>query len=195
MAPLSCAIHAHVKPDDRRTWDTRSDAGFSLDLTPGVIARALTHTDNAYWIPHFRATGYACKTNKQSNTAFRGFGGPQGVVVMEDALDRIARHLGRDANELRALNFYGAGRDETPYGQTVDERVKPQDPANQFGEGVTCETRTVSPRPGFGGRRELRDVLPYTVYRCEKNGIVYQGTQPPRTGRQWYPGVNPRVID
>jgi hypothetical protein len=73
--------------------------------------------------------------------------------------------------------------------------VKPQDPANQFGEGVTCETRTVSPRPGFGGRRELRDVLPYTVYRCEKNGIVYQGTQPPRTGRQWYPGVNPRVID
>jgi len=98
-----------------------ADAGFSLDLTPGVIARALTHTDNAYWIPHFRAVGYACKTNKQSNTAFRGFGGPQGVVVMEDALDRIARHLGRDANELRALNFYRAGKDETPYGQTVDE--------------------------------------------------------------------------
>ena len=87
-----------------------ADAGWSLDLTPGVMARALTHTDNAYWIPHFRAVGYACKTNKQSNTAFRGFGGPQGVVVMEDALDRIARHLGRDANEVRALNFYGDGR-------------------------------------------------------------------------------------
>jgi xanthine dehydrogenase large subunit len=98
-----------------------ADAGWSLDLTPGVMARALTHTDNAYWIPHFRAVGYACKTNKQSNTAFRGFGGPQGVVVMEDALDRIARHLGRDANEIRALNFYAEGRDETPYGQTVDE--------------------------------------------------------------------------
>ena len=98
-----------------------ADAGFSLDLTPGVMARALTHTDNAYWIPHFRAVGYACKTNKQSNTAFRGFGGPQGVVVMEDALDRIAHHLGRDANELRALNFYGVGSDETPYGQKVDE--------------------------------------------------------------------------
>ncbi|MBX9942966.1 MAG: xanthine dehydrogenase molybdopterin binding subunit, partial [Reyranella sp.] len=98
-----------------------ADAGFSLDLTPGVIARALTHTDNAYWIPHFRAVGYACKTNKQSNTAFRGFGGPQGVVVMEDALDRIARHLGRDANEVRALNFYDAGRAETPYGQMLDE--------------------------------------------------------------------------
>lgn len=72
--------------------------------------------------------------------------------------------------------------------------VKPEDPANQFGEGISCETRTVVPGPRFG-RRELRDSLPYTVYRCEKNGIVYQGTQPPRTGRMWYPGVNPRVID
>ncbi|NDH62223.1 MAG: xanthine dehydrogenase molybdopterin binding subunit [Alphaproteobacteria bacterium] len=98
-----------------------ADAGWSLDLTPGVVARALTHTDNAYWIPHFRAVGYACKTNKQSNTAFRGFGGPQGVVIMEDALDRIARYLGRDANEIRALNFYDAGRAETPYGQMLDE--------------------------------------------------------------------------
>jgi xanthine dehydrogenase large subunit len=98
-----------------------ADAGWSLDMTPGVVTRALTHTDNAYWIPHFRAVGYACRTNKQSNTAFRGFGGPQGVVVMEDALDRIAHHLGRDPVEVRALNFYAEGRDETPYGQTVDE--------------------------------------------------------------------------
>jgi xanthine dehydrogenase large subunit len=98
-----------------------ADAGWSLDLTPGVIARAVTHVDNAYWIPDFRAVGYACRTNKQSNTAFRGFGGPQGVVVMEDALDRIARHLGRDANEVRALNFYAEDRDETPYGQKLEE--------------------------------------------------------------------------
>ena len=72
--------------------------------------------------------------------------------------------------------------------------VKPQNPANQFGEGYTCETRTVVPDHRFG-RRDLRDSLPYTVYRCEKDGIVYQGTEPPRTGRMWYPGVNPRVID
>ena len=98
-----------------------ADAGWSLDMTPGVVARALTHVDNAYWIPHVRAVGYSCRTNKQSNTAFRGFGGPQGVLVMEDAIDRIARHLGRDANEIRALNFYGAAGDETPYGQKVDE--------------------------------------------------------------------------
>ena len=52
-------------------------------------------------LAHVRAVGYSCRTNKQSNTAFRGFGGPQGVLVMEDALDRIARHLGRDANDVR----------------------------------------------------------------------------------------------
>ena len=98
-----------------------ADAGFSLDMTPGVVLRALTHVDNAYWIPNVRAVGYSCRTNRQSNTAFRGFGGPQGVVVMEDAIDRIAHHLGRDANEVRALNFYGSGGDETPYGQKVDE--------------------------------------------------------------------------
>ena len=98
-----------------------ADAGWSLDMTPGVVARALTHVDNAYWLPHVRAVGYACRTNRQSNTAFRGFGGPQGVLVMEDALDRIALRLGRDANDIRALNFYGEGRDETPYGQKVDE--------------------------------------------------------------------------
>jgi xanthine dehydrogenase large subunit len=103
-----------------------ADAGWSLDLTPGVVARALTHTDNAYWIPHFRAVGYACKTHKQSNTAFRGFGGPQGVVVMEDALDRIALRLGLDPNEVRALNFYNDTVDETPYGQKVDENHLPR---------------------------------------------------------------------
>ncbi|HTR85663.1 MAG TPA: xanthine dehydrogenase molybdopterin binding subunit [Reyranella sp.] len=102
-----------------------ADAGWSLDLTPGVVARALTHTDNAYWIPHFRAVGYACRTNKQSNTAFRGFGGPQGVVVMEDALDRIAARLGRDPDDVRALNFYEEGQ-ETPYGQAVEQNHLPR---------------------------------------------------------------------
>jgi xanthine dehydrogenase large subunit len=103
-----------------------ADAGWNLDLTPGVVGRALTHTDNAYWIPHFRAVGYACRTHKQSNTAFRGFGGPQGVVVMEDALDRIAHQLGRDPVEVRALNFYNDQGDETPFGQKVEGNLLPR---------------------------------------------------------------------
>ena len=103
-----------------------ADAGCTLDMTPGVIARALTHVDNAYWLPHVRAVGLACRTNLQSNTAYRGFGGPQGVVVMEDALDRIALRVGLAADEVRARNFYREGADETPYGQKVDENHLPR---------------------------------------------------------------------
>ena len=87
-----------------------ADAGWSLDMTPGVVARALTHVDNAYWLPHVRAVGYACRTNRQSNTAFRGFGGPQGVLVMEDAIDRIAHQLGRDAERRACAEFLRRGR-------------------------------------------------------------------------------------
>jgi xanthine dehydrogenase large subunit len=103
-----------------------ADAGWSLDLTPGVVGRALCHIDNAYWLPHIRAVGYACKTHKQSATAFRGFGGPQGVVVMEDVLDRVAHRLGRDPVEVRALNFYNDAGDETPYGQKVEGNLLPR---------------------------------------------------------------------
>ena len=99
-----------------------ANGGHSVDLTPGVLARALTHVDNAYWIPHLRAAAHPCKTNTVSNTAFRGFGGPQGVLPIEDAIPRIARVLGRTPEEVRAVNFYGEGtNDQTPYGQTVDE--------------------------------------------------------------------------
>ncbi len=103
-----------------------ANGGHSVDLTPGVLARALTHVDNAYWIPHLRAVGLPCKTNTVSNTAFRGFGGPQGVLPMEDAILRIARVLGRTPEQVRAVNFYGEGaNDETPYGQTVeDNRIR-----------------------------------------------------------------------
>ena len=101
-----------------------ANGGHSVDLTPGVLARALTHVDNAYWLPHVRCTGLACKTNTVSNTAFRGFGGPQGVVVMEDAVGRIAHALGKTPEEVRTVNFYGEGtNDETPYGQKVEDNL------------------------------------------------------------------------
>ncbi len=101
-----------------------ANGGHSVDLTPGVLGRALTHVDNTYWLPHIRCTGLACKTNTVSNTAFRGFGGPQGVVVMEDAIGRIAHALGKTAEAVRAVNFYGEGtNDETPYGQKVEDNL------------------------------------------------------------------------
>jgi xanthine dehydrogenase large subunit len=95
-----------------------SDGGWSLDLSEPVLARALCHIDNAYWIPHVHVHGRIAKTNKTSNTAFRGFGGPQGMLVIEDILGRCAPLLGLDPGELRRRNFYTAGR-STPYGQPV----------------------------------------------------------------------------
>ena len=95
-----------------------ADGGWSLDLSEPVLARALCHIDNAYWIPHARINGRIAKTHKTSNTAFRGFGGPQGMIVMEDILGRCAPLLGIDPIELRQRNFYRAGQ-STPYGQPV----------------------------------------------------------------------------
>jgi xanthine dehydrogenase large subunit len=95
-----------------------SDGGWSLDLSEPVLARALCHVDNAYWIPNVRVNGRIAKTNKTSQTAFRGFGGPQGMLVIEDVLGRCAPLLGLDPAELRRRNFYTAGR-TTPYGQPV----------------------------------------------------------------------------
>jgi len=99
-----------------------ANGGHSVDLTPGVMMKALCHLDNCYWIPHFRAIGYSCKTNTVSNTAFRGFGAPQGAIAMEDVIERIARDLGKTPEQVRSINFYGeATGNETPYGQTIDD--------------------------------------------------------------------------
>ncbi len=95
-----------------------ADGGWSLDLSEPVLARALCHIDNAYWLPDVRVNGRIAKTNKTSNTAFRGFGGPQGMLVLEDILGRCAPLLGIDAMELRRRNFYQDGQ-STPYGQPV----------------------------------------------------------------------------
>jgi xanthine dehydrogenase large subunit len=95
-----------------------ADGGWSLDLSEPVLARALCHLDNSYWIPNVRANGRVAKTNKTSQTAFRGFGGPQGMLVIEDILGRCAPLLGIAADELRHRNLYRAGH-TTPYGQPV----------------------------------------------------------------------------
>ena len=97
-----------------------ADGGWSIDLSEPVLGRALCHLDNAYWIPNVHAYGRIAKTNKQSNTAYRGFGGPQGVFLIEDILGRVAPTLGIDPLELRRRNFYQPGQ-STPYGQLVKD--------------------------------------------------------------------------
>ena len=106
-----------------------SRAGHSADLSAPVMTRALCHFDNAYWLPNVAMHGYSVRTNTQSNTAFRGFGGPQGAMVMENIIDSVARHLQRDALDVRRINFYAEpdspafAQQSTPYGQPVLDNV------------------------------------------------------------------------
>ncbi len=101
-----------------------SDCGYSADLSGPVNARAICHVDNAYYLEHVRIRNFPCRTHKVSNTAFRGFGGPQGMFVIEHVMDEIAHALGKDPLEVRKLNFYGlTERNETHYGQAVDDNI------------------------------------------------------------------------
>ena len=95
-----------------------SDGGWSLDLSEPVLQRTLCHIDNAYWIPHVQVHGRIARTHKTSQTAFRGFGGPQGMLVIEEVMGRCAPLLGLDPTELRHRNLYVPGQ-TTPYGQPV----------------------------------------------------------------------------
>jgi xanthine dehydrogenase large subunit len=104
--------------------DMVSRAGYSADLSGPVATRAVCHFDNTYYLSDVDIRAACGKTNTQSNTAFRGFGGPQGAIAMEYVLDEVARNLGRDALDIRKLNFYGKEeRNVTPYGQVIVDNV------------------------------------------------------------------------
>jgi xanthine dehydrogenase large subunit len=95
-----------------------SDGGWCLDLSEPIMGRALFHCDNAYCLPAAELTGFVCRTNKTSQTAFRGFGGPQGMLVIEEIMDDAARRLGMRPEIIRERNLYRPG-DLTHYGQPV----------------------------------------------------------------------------
>jgi len=101
-----------------------SRCGYSADLSGPVNDRAMCHVDNAYFLEHVEIVSHRCKTHTQSNTAFRGFGGPQGMMAIEAIMDAIARVLGLDPLDVRRANFYGIGdRNVTPYGMTVEDNL------------------------------------------------------------------------
>ncbi|MFZ9429725.1 MAG: xanthine dehydrogenase molybdopterin binding subunit [Burkholderiaceae bacterium] len=104
-----------------------SNAGYSADLSAPVMTRALCHFDNAYFLPAVDLQGFCARTNTQSNTAFRGFGGPQGALVIEAIMDAVARQLGRDPLAVRRANLYGRSTERTrtltPYGQVVEDNI------------------------------------------------------------------------
>ncbi|HYE45273.1 MAG TPA: xanthine dehydrogenase molybdopterin binding subunit [Caulobacter sp.] len=97
-----------------------SRCGFSADLSMAINDRAMFHSDNAYALPAAEIVSHRWRTNTVSNTAFRGFGGPQGMMGIERAMDAIALKLGKDPLGVRKANLYGVAGVQTPYGQTVD---------------------------------------------------------------------------
>lgn len=101
--------------------ELNANAGSATDLSMAILERAVFHADNAYFIPNISVVGKAWKTNLASNTAFRGFGGPQGMAVIENAIDRVAQFLKKDPAEIRHINFYGlTDKNTTHYEQLVE---------------------------------------------------------------------------
>jgi xanthine dehydrogenase large subunit len=107
--------------------DLYSDGGSAFDLSLAVMERSMLHAENAYYIPDVTIRGTVCRTDLPPNTAFRGFGGPQGVAAMENVVEEVATRLGLDPLDVRRRNLYGgAGRDVTPYGQVVRDNTLPE---------------------------------------------------------------------
>jgi len=104
--------------------DLAGNCGYSPDLSGSIVDRAMFHADNAYFLGNATINGHRCKTNTASNTAYRGFGGPQGMVAIEEIMDAVARSLGKDPLEVRKLNYYGkTERNVTHYHQTVEHNM------------------------------------------------------------------------
>ncbi|MBC7714921.1 MAG: xanthine dehydrogenase molybdopterin binding subunit [Rhizobacter sp.] len=104
-----------------------ANGGAYVDLTPSILDRAMFHADGCYYLENCYIEGRAVRTNQHSNTAFRGFGGPQGNMTIESIIEDMAHYLKKDAYELRKLNLYGINdRNVTPYNQTIEHNVLPE---------------------------------------------------------------------
>lgn len=106
--------------------DFFADGGAYLDLSPAILQRAMFHVDNAYQLDNALINGRVVKTNRAPNTAFRGFGGPQGAAVIESLMEDISHHLGIDSLEIRKINLYKEKGGRTHYGQDLDNNYLPQ---------------------------------------------------------------------
>ncbi len=122
--PFYCRYKAGFDSEGKLTaleTELYADGGYYLDLSPAILQRALLHIDNAYYIPNVQFTGKIAKTNTAPNTAFRGFGAPQAMAVIENIMEEIALKLNKDAALVRAHNLYGIKDNNiTPYGQKVE---------------------------------------------------------------------------
>ncbi len=150
-----------------------ADGGWSLDLIEAVLSRALCHIDNAYWIPAIEVHGRIVKTNKVSHTAFRGFGGPQGILLIEDVFGQCAPALGIDPAELRRRNFYEPGQ-TTPYGQLVKDAERMPAIWTQLLDSCAFERRSAEIAAFNAGSAHVKRALAITPV---KFGISFNRTE------------------
>ena len=144
--------------------DLLGDCGMSADLSDAIVDRAMFHIDNCYFLASVTVRGYRIKTHKVSNTAFRGFGGPQGILAIENIIEEIASATGLDPLVVRQKNFYGrsANRDTTHYGQRIEQHIiqplvarlviqseyqKRKDEIHQFNQGSAVLKRGIAITP------------------------------------------------
>jgi xanthine dehydrogenase large subunit len=127
--------------------DLASRCGATVDLSLAINDRAMFHADNCYYLPAVEIVSRRLKTHTVSNTAFRGFGGPQGMMAIERVMDAVADRLGLDPLAVRQANLYGPGRDVTPYHMIVEDNVAPD---------IMAE---LAESAGYAGRREAVDAF------------------------------------
>ncbi|MEA3011110.1 MAG: xanthine dehydrogenase large subunit [Sphingomonadales bacterium] len=149
-----------------------SRCGGTVDLSLAINDRAMFHADNCYYLPSVEIVSRRLKTHTVSNTAFRGFGGPQGMMAIERVMDAVAAHLGLDPLAVRQANLYGPGRDVTPYHQTVEDNVAPQIIA-ELAESAGYAARREAVAEFNAGHRILRKGLALTPV---KFGISFTTT-------------------
>jgi xanthine dehydrogenase large subunit len=118
--------------------------GWAMDLSLPVADRAMLHSDNAYHLEHVRITSHRLRTNTQSATAYRGFGGPQGVLGIEKVMDHLAQELGLDPLAVRRANYYADNRKETSAGKAIDGREVPADAGDLASRGAPQASGDVS---------------------------------------------------
>ncbi|PPR47454.1 MAG: putative xanthine dehydrogenase subunit D [Alphaproteobacteria bacterium MarineAlpha5_Bin9] len=135
-----------------------SRCGISADLSAAINDRALFHIDNAYYIPNILVNNYYCKTNTASNTAFRGFGGPQGMMVIENIIDNIARYLKKDPTTIRKNNFYKKNTNNiTHYNMKIEDNI-----INEIFEELITSSRYIN------RNKQIRDFN-------DKNNLIKKG--------------------
>ncbi|PHH89212.1 hypothetical protein CDD83_6484 [Cordyceps sp. RAO-2017] len=138
--------------------DIFNNAGWTFDLSASVVERAMTHSDGCYDIPHVHVRGRICKTNTVSNTAFRGFGGPQGMFIAETYMEETADRLGMPVERLREVNFYKP-RGVTHFNQTLEDWHVP------------LMYQQVQDESGYGQRRAMVDAF-NGDYKWRKRGLA-----------------------